>query len=76
MTCRQDRLAEAVAAMAERIVTLEDTLEQGSRIVQALLITLHDALAENERLNEDNAGLRMDIDLVTEREREGREWTA
>ena len=76
MTCRQDRLAEAVAAMAERIVTLEDTLEQGSRIVQALLITLHDALAENERLTEDNAGLRMDIDLVTEREREGREWTA
>ena len=72
MTCRQDRLAEAVAAMAERIVTLEDTLEQGSRIVQALLITLHDALAENERLTEDNAGLRMDIDLVTEREREGR----
>ena len=73
MTCRQDRLAEAVAVMAERITTLEDTLEQGSRIVQALVMALQHALAENEHLRDDNAGLRMDIDLVTEREREGRE---
>jgi hypothetical protein len=73
-------LAEHVARLTDQIVDLRQDLE-GVRLdlairddmVAALVIQLAAADRELADLRRDNAELRQQIDLVTEREREGRE---
>jgi chromosome segregation ATPase len=75
-----ESLAEHVAQLTDRIVDLRQDLE-GVRLdlairddmVAALVIQLAAADRELADLRRDNAELRQQIDLVTEREREGRE---
>jgi hypothetical protein len=75
-----ETLAEHVARLTDRIVDLRQDLE-GVRLdlairddmVAALVIQLAAADRELADLRRDNAELRQQIDLVTDREREGRE---
>jgi len=69
-------LAESIAIMAERIVELEEALAAAETLIRdlrdqyaAVSHELFDTLVVCERL-------RQEIDLVTDREREGRAWHA
>jgi chromosome segregation ATPase len=69
-------LAEAIARMAERIRFLEATVRELRDALEVATTDLREAETLVIDLRQENAELRQQLDLVTDREREGRGWAS
>jgi hypothetical protein len=66
-------IADAFAALQDRLDAFQTALYDRDLLLQNLMTALTAALEQIDALTFENRELRYDIDLVTEREREGRE---